>query len=277
MKSTLPKRTPVPQSFRGNGVEPIVRVEAGTPVFIGQGETSLKRDAAGNARGLWNGHSLVTILRFFGNRKYTESDARAAINRVGFHAISDVTIRAQVGSGRAGSEGHKNGPGGWRGELPKLSIEEVEYLLNLIAKPRPIKGAIIEKPSSSTPLAVDLVEPAPRQLSTTYRIIRDTKLAMSVKVFHNHECQICGHTISFPDGSRYSEAHHIRPLGKPHDGHDVLGNIICVCPNHHAELDYGVRSLDLKTLRSVEGHAVCEEYSSYHNEFIHAPRCGPVS
>jgi hypothetical protein len=123
-----------------------------------------------------------------------------------------------------------------------------------------------------TPEASDLAEPPPRQQTTTYRILRDTALAKRVKTHHKNECQICGHTIVLPDGSRYSEGHHIQPLGKPHDGPDVMENIICVCPNHHAELDYGVRPLSLAQLRTVAGHSIGEEYIRYHNEVIRASR-----
>jgi putative restriction endonuclease len=32
---------------------------------------------------------------------------------------------------------------------------------------------------------------------------------------------------------------HIKPLGRPHNGLDVDGNVLCLCPNHHAQLDKG--------------------------------------
>ena len=63
-------------------------------------------------------------------------------------------------------------------------------------------------------------------------------------------------------------AHHIQPLGQPHNGPDVIGNIICVCPNHHAELDYGVSSLLLPSLRHSTGHNIDAKYTDYHNQII---------
>ena len=30
---------------------------------------------------------------------------------------------------------------------------------------------------------------------------------------------------------------HIKGLGKPHNGPDVLGNMLCLCPNHHDQFD----------------------------------------
>lgn len=119
-----------------------------------------------------------------------------------------------------------------------------------------------------TPAAADIDEPAARQGIMTYRILRDTALARSVKEIHNYECQLCGHTINLPDGTRYAEAHHIRPLGTPHDGPDRRENIICLCPNHHAELDYGVQSIDLGLLCPERNHGINQIYVDYHNENI---------
>jgi hypothetical protein len=46
----------------------------------------------------------------------------------------------------------------------------------------------------------------------------------------------------------YCEAHHIRPLGIPHNGADSSDNILIVCPNHHKTLDYGAMMIDLSRL-----------------------------
>lgn len=119
------------------------------------------------------------------------------------------------------------------------------------------------------PIAADFAEPAERQEIVAYRILRDTALARQVKQLHNYECQLCGHTIVLTNGSRYAEAHHIRPLGEPHNGPDVIENIICLCPNHHAELDYGARPLELDDIHSVQGHPISSTYLQYHNEIIY--------
>lgn len=120
-----------------------------------------------------------------------------------------------------------------------------------------------------TPKASDVSEVSPdRAATTTYRILRDTALARRVKVMHNYECQVCGHTIVLPDGSRYAEAHHVKPLGSPHNGLDVIGNILCLCPNHHAECDLGVLRLSLSSLQSADGHGVDAQFINYHNREI---------
>lgn len=119
------------------------------------------------------------------------------------------------------------------------------------------------------PVAVDFSEPAERQEVVVYRIIRDTALARQIKQLHNYKCQLCGHTIVLTNGSGYAEAHHIRPLGEPHNGPDIVENIICLCPNHHAELDYGVRPLELSDIQSTQGHPINSVYLQYHNEIIY--------
>jgi len=124
--------------------------------------------------------------------------------------------------------------------------------------------------SPITPEASDVADVQPERVATTtYRILRDTALARSVKMMHNYECQICGETIVLSDDSRYAEAHHMRPLGNPHDGPDTIGNILCLCPNHHAECDLGAIILSYSSLRHVDGHAVSKRYIEYHNRRIY--------
>jgi hypothetical protein len=111
------------------------------------------------------------------------------------------------------------------------------------------------------------VEQAPpgRAQAMVSRIIRDTLRAIAVKKRHNFECQICGYAICLPDGSRYAEAHHIQPLGMPHNGPDIIENLVCLCPNHHAQCDLGVITLSLNDLRSAPGHEIAAKFIDYHN------------
>lgn len=119
------------------------------------------------------------------------------------------------------------------------------------------------------PLAFDLPEPVRRKPTTIYRILRDTEIARKVKALHQYACQLCGHSILLPDGTKYAEAHHIRPLGDPHGGPDIPENIVCLCPNHHAELDYGARDLKLSELQAVKGHVIGPQFIDYHNKTIY--------
>jgi len=116
-----------------------------------------------------------------------------------------------------------------------------------------------------TPIAVDIkgaVQPE-RTLQETYRILRDTKLAREVKLTNNYRCQICNNTIQLSDSLSYAEAHHVKPLGSPHNGPDIRENIVCVCPNHHVLLDYGAIKLNRENFKNID-----EEFIQYHNEII---------
>jgi hypothetical protein len=118
------------------------------------------------------------------------------------------------------------------------------------------------------PTAVDLNVPSEREDITVSRIIRDTKVARRVKQLHQFACQICGLSLQLSDGTKYAEAHHVRPLGRPHNGPDIPENIMCLCPNHHVEMDYGVIELDAKYLREADGHRLATEFIDYHNREI---------
>jgi len=117
--------------------------------------------------------------------------------------------------------------------------------------------------------AVDIEEPPSRILSFRNRIIRDTTLTHQIKEIHNYKCQICYNDgLKLNNEKLYAEAHHIQPLGKPHNGLDAPQNIICVCPNCHVLLDYGAIRIDESLIKSVIGHEVGIKYIDYHNEHI---------
>lgn len=122
-----------------------------------------------------------------------------------------------------------------------------------------------------TPRAIDLPEgnaTPGRALTTTYRVLRDTKVARKIKSLHGDRCQLCGHVTQLADGQTYSEAHHIRPLGRPHDGPDTPENILVLCPNHHVLCDYGAIDLDVSTISVVKGHVLSMASVDYHNTVI---------
>jgi hypothetical protein len=157
--------------------------------------------------------------------------------------------------------------------------EKVARIKAAIKRARRVKGtgksgAISRKRDTTAlplpaPPAFDVATPPAERVPTTvHRIIRDTELARRVKMLHRYRCQICGYTMKLNDGSYYAEAHHIQPLGQPHNGPDEIGNIVCVCPNHHAELDYGLFELSRSMLAQVDGHVLGSQYVDYHNKQI---------
>lgn len=99
-----------------------------------------------------------------------------------------------------------------------------------------------------------------RVSGTILRVVRDSQLAHTIKSLYNHKCQICNIAIQTKNGL-YSEGAHIKPLGKPHNGDDSLGNLICLCPNHHVMLDKGTFSVrdDLSLVGGIDGFLTVNE------------------
>jgi hypothetical protein len=108
-----------------------------------------------------------------------------------------------------------------------------------------------------------------RRLTKTYRILRDTTLARTVKLLYDHSCQLCGSKIKLAEGKAYSEAHRIRPLGMPHNGPDAISNILVLCPNHHVMLDYGAIPIETNKLILSPEHTLNKFHVDYHNNQIY--------
>ena len=141
-------------------------------------------------------------------------------------------------------------------KLSKTGIEaarEIAHIFDFFS-PRP----------KETPLSSD-IEPPERKESTVYRILRDTPLARRLKELHNNRCQICRETVELSSSKKYSEAHHIKPLGGIHQGPDIKENIIVLCPSHHVQCDYGAIELHIKNIHSIPGHRIAPEFITYHN------------
>lgn len=140
----------------------------------------------------------------------------------------------------------------------KISEDATESLEHIWLSHLDQAGLKFEGRSSSITVRRDEPERARREV---LRIVRDSAQSRTVKEENDYECQICGETLRLANGDRYAEAHHVHPLGE--DGKDIPANIMCVCPNHHALLDYGAIPLDLE---EIEG--VGSEYIEYHNKHI---------
>ncbi|MBC8492793.1 MAG: HNH endonuclease [Chloroflexi bacterium] len=118
-------------------------------------------------------------------------------------------------------------------------------------------------------VAVDINEPPERMETVVNRIIRDTALAQKMKALHENVCQLChSPALLLPGRKPYSETHHIVPLGQPHNGEDVEGNILVLCPNHHVMLDYGAIQLDLDDLLVHQDHVIDHRFVHYYNSVI---------
>lgn len=111
---------------------------------------------------------------------------------------------------------------------------------------------------------------------------RSREKVVAIKSLYNDRCQLCGNRLAKGDGTGYSEVHHLRPLGRPHDGPDSLNNMIVLCPNHHSDFDNGVvivddnmkinhpydDGVDGKRIRVEMEHSLATKSIRYHNEVI---------
>lgn len=140
----------------------------------------------------------------------------------------------------------------------------------------------------TTPKSPDLAEPnlPQRARLETSRVIRDTRLVRQLKQLYNNKCQVCDLAIHLKT-QHYSEGHHLKPLGQPHNGPDVAGNILVLCPNHHVEFDYGIIAVDPinlfvlhrdeknayhgKNLTVLAVHNLDKQYLQYHFQSIFTP------
>ncbi|GAB3950358.1 HNH endonuclease [Spirosoma harenae] len=112
-----------------------------------------------------------------------------------------------------------------------------------------------------------------RAETTIQRIIRNSSLSLYVKELYDFKCQVCQLGVVTNTGL-YAEAAHIQPLGLPHNGPDILDNLLCLCPNHHIMLDFGGFGIaDDLVLIGVEGklyrkskHNIDQKYLQYHRE-----------
>jgi len=126
--------------------------------------------------------------------------------------------------------------------------------------------------------AAPMGEPAPgRSRSVTQRVVRNSAVTQWVKDLHDHTCQVCGIRLEV-DGGAYAEGAHIRALGRPHNGPDVIDNVLCLCPNDHVLFDKGTIYINdgkvhctadravLRALRVHPHHRLDEEAIRYHRE-----------
>lgn len=74
--------------------------------------------------------------------------------------------------------------------------------------------------------------------------LRNSSKVKKLKQLYGNRCQICGQSITLLENIKYSEVHHIHPLGSEHRGVDELHNMVVLCPNHHALFDLGVIAID---------------------------------
>jgi len=95
-------------------------------------------------------------------------------------------------------------------------------------------------------------------------ILRKKSLVDKLKKLYDNQCQICGIRVKIKKNNYYSEVHHVIPLGHQHNGRDNLDNMICICPNHHVQLDFFSFKIDINSFYLLK-HKISKKSISYHN------------
>ena len=113
----------------------------------------------------------------------------------------------------------------------------------------------------------DINDEVIRKIRQVNAIQRNKSFVREIKSLYDNTCQICGVGLNITNNLKYSEVHHIKPLGNPHNGPDSMRNLICVCPNHHVMLDLGAMYLDVDKFKFLR-HEIDLEFINYHNENI---------
>ncbi|MEO3972529.1 HNH endonuclease [Streptomyces sp. CAU 1734] len=110
--------------------------------------------------------------------------------------------------------------------------------------------------------------PVARRVAHLSRTIRDTALVARVKRMHENSCQVCGLRLPTRTGT-YSEAAHVRGLGRPHNGPDEAANLLVLCPNHHVQFDTLAIYIDMAdTVRSTVDDSPVSELRTHPDHLI---------
>ena len=104
--------------------------------------------------------------------------------------------------------------------LVKLDEETFDLIINYFTENNLIIPQFPEYDETKSSNSVGTKIPG-RVTETVERIIRDTKIVKDLKIKYNNLCQICGTTITLPNGNNYSEGHHLKKLGSYHSGPDI--------------------------------------------------------
>jgi len=121
-------------------------------------------------------------------------------------------------------------------------------------------------------------ERAKDALITSRRKVRNVKIAEKIKKIYDYKCQVCNEYLATPTGG-VAIAAHIKGIGKPHEGPDVLENLLCLCPNHHDQFDrfgfyinpenkeiMGLDGLKGKVISTSKQHKIDSVFLEYHLE-----------
>lgn len=150
--------------------------------------------------------------------------------------------------------------------LNRFKSEEIELSDSVKIEPPPIKSKKLHLVPNKA-ILLERIEDERRDEVLRRRReydaqVRNAQFAAKLKILYDFECQFCGNKLQVglsPDRF-YAEGAHIKGLGSPDNGPDVISNMLVLCPNHHKQFDNGilllkrVSSTELQIISRAEGH-----------------------
>ena len=117
-----------------------------------------------------------------------------------------------------------------------------------------------------------------RTETTIQKLNRNIKNSEDIKSLYDYQCQVCEIKLDTPKKfPSIAIGAHIRGVGRPHDGPDVLENMLCLCPNHHEQFDKfsfyidpstlevnGLKEFERKKILTSKRHSIDPEFLKYH-------------
>ncbi len=125
---------------------------------------------------------------------------------------------------------------------------------------------------------------AQRRESLIQQIIRRGENRRYLQTAYGGECQLSGVRLLMPNGLFSVDCAHIKPLGAPHNGEDVVANMLSLSPTMHRLFDRGCVQIDPNTfairllygntmphrthLLRHENHIIDPANLAYHNTHV---------
>lgn len=105
------------------------------------------------------------------------------------------------------------------------------------------------------------VEFKKRKRVVSQAIRGDTAIVQLLKKRYGSKCQFpgCEAVIEKKGGGKYVEVHHVLPVAE--GGRSVIGNLLVLCPNHHAEFQHGDLQLQERSTQRIAGTLNGKEFA----------------
>lgn len=106
---------------------------------------------------------------------------------------------------------------------------------------------------------------------------------VDLKRRYDYTCMVCGDRRRRSPDEGLARIHHPMPTGEAHGGPAEPANAVVVCPNHEADFECGLLTVDPRTqtiehayepevsgrtLETADGHDIGAQYLAYHNEVV---------